>query len=65
MKFINADKRHRKSGGMGDHCFQLPTLSLGQQRTIEFVVSHISRKTSEIWGTQGSLPREIPVWREL
>ncbi len=53
MKFINADKLHRKSGGVGYHCSQPLTLPLKQQRTLRFVVSHISRKTSEIWGTQG------------
>src|ERR1700678_623679 len=53
MKFINAKKLPRKSGGVGYHCSQPSTLPLNQQRTLRFVVSHISRKTSEIWGTRG------------
>jgi hypothetical protein len=64
MKFINADKLHRKSGGVGYHCFQPSTLPLNQQRTLRFVVSHISRKTSEIWGTQALLRGENQEWRE-
>ena len=30
MKFINADKLHSKSGGVGHHSFQLSTLPLNQ-----------------------------------
>jgi hypothetical protein len=64
MKFINADKLHRKSGGVGYHCSNLVTPPLNQQRTLRFVVSHISQKTSEIWGTHRLLWGKSPEWRE-
>ncbi len=64
MKFINTDKLYRKSGGVECHCSQPSALPLNQQRTFRFVVSHISRKTSEIWGTQGLRWGENPEWRE-